>query len=357
MYNLAQELSNFHSITIVSPVKFHTILRKKKFYGYENCKIFRPTYLSFSNWNIMGLDFAKISFRALRFAVKRVLNSKIDRPDLIYTHFFINALTVDDYAERNNIPLIVASGESNYNPLLGFGKSRLNKLVNRIERTIAVSEINRKFSLDLGIREENIVLVPNAVDTNVFFPMDKIKCKRNLGFSSTNFVVGFIGHFIPRKGLLRLIKALDLIQDCSIRLVCIGEGDYFEDRSYIKFIPPMANSLLPNIINSFDIFVLPTLSEGHCNAIEEVKACGVPVISSKGTSVENQIDESNGILVDPENSIEISIAIRSLLSDKNKRERMRDNLIRQRVGNPLVLRAKAISNIFDQTLKEYDLQN
>ena len=70
-------------------------------------------------------------------------------------------------------------------------------------------------------------------------------------------------------------------------------------------LPPMPNSKLNDIYNAFDVFVLPTLSEGHCNVIEEAKACGVPIISSKGTSVENQINEQTGLLVDPLNISEI----------------------------------------------------
>lgn len=71
----------------------------------------------------------------------------------------------------------------------------------------------------------------------------------------------------------------------------------------------MPSHRLVEIFNAFDVFVLPTLHEGHCNVIEEAMACGIPVLSSKGTSVEEQIKDGKGILVDPRNIDEIASSI------------------------------------------------
>ena len=78
----------------------------------------------------------------------------------------------------------------------------------------------------------------------------------------------------------------------------------------------MPNSSLPEIFNAFDVFFLPTLHEGHCNAIEEATACGDLVISSKGTSVELQINKQEGVLVNSQNIEEISNAIFELKNNK-----------------------------------------
>ena len=93
------------------------------------------------------------------------------------------------------------------------------------------------------------------------------------------------------------------------------------------------------------MFVLPTLYEGHCNAIEEAKACGIPVISSKGTSVEAQIDPSIGVLIDPLNIEEIAVTIKRLKNDEASRIKMTKNLIAKKGENSIERRAQRISNL------------
>lgn len=352
VFNLAQELTKFHQVTVISPMKFHDFFKKKKYYGEEACSIFRPIYISFGNIKILGIDFSKISFRNQRNAVLKVLNSRKNSFDLVYTHFFLNALTVDEFTEIHNIPLVVATGESNYEHLLYFKRNRLNEIAKRISKVIAVSNRNKKFAEELGIPKAKISLIPNAVDFDVFFPMDKGLCKKLLGYSKNEIVIGFIGHFIKRKGLRRLIYAIDLLGRKDVKLICVGEGDDFEERPYLRHISPLANKKLTPIINAFDIFVLPTLSEGHCNVIEEVKACCIPIISSKGTTVEQQIDNKIGRLVNPNDINEISSAIEELISDQKKLKGIYNVLIERRIGNPFEARVQKINKLLNQTLSK-----
>jgi teichuronic acid biosynthesis glycosyltransferase TuaC len=352
VFNLAQALSKFHHVTVISPLKFHEYFKKKKYYGEEACSVFRPIYFSFGNKRVLGIDFSKISFLNQKNSVLRFLNSRNTSFDLIYTHFFLNALTVDEFAQIHKIPLVVATGESNYDHLLNFGKRRLNEFVKRISKVIAVSYKNKVFVEELGIQKHKIAVIPNAVDFEVFFPMDKELCKESLGYSKNDIIIGFIGHFIKRKGLKRLIKAIDLLGRDDIKLICVGEGDDFEERPYLRHFAPLANKKLTPIINAFDIFVLPTLSEGHCNVIEEVKACCVPVISSKGTTVEQQIDNEIGRLVNPNDINEISRALEELISERNKLDEFYKVLMERRKGNPFEMRINKINKLLYQTLSE-----
>src|SRR6185437_14266559 len=54
-----------------------------------------------------------------------------------------------------------------------------------------------------------IEVVPNAVDTQLFQPLDKGKCRESVGF--TGFVVGYFGRLVEEKGIADLIDAL---KDC-----------------------------------------------------------------------------------------------------------------------------------------------
>lgn len=57
------------------------------------------------------------------------------------------------------------------------------------------------------------VLPQLGVDETLFKPNPKPELAANLGISENDFVVGFVGRFVPEKGLLTLLKALVSIKD------------------------------------------------------------------------------------------------------------------------------------------------
>ena len=98
--------------------------------------------------------------------------------------------------------------------------------------------------------------------------------------------------------------------------------------------------------------MLPTLSEGHCNVIEEAKACCIPVISSLHTTVETQIKHGfNGFLVDPTNIYEIKKHIKKLKNNNKLRDKMVKNLQSQRGGYSIKSRASIINEIINNHIK------
>ena len=190
-----------------------------------------------------------------------------------------------------------------------------------------------------------MTVIPNAVDYSLFKPLDKSIAKEKLRISKRKFTVGFVGHFIHRKGPNRVIEAIEKLQDDEIRLICVGGKGKLKANGFTTIIGPVPNYQLPEVYNAFDVFVLPALQEGNCNVIKKAKACCIPVISSKGTSVEDQIDESIGILVDPLKIEDIARAISKLKEDKELRKAMVDDLIRKRGTNSITNRASIINEI------------
>lgn len=356
VYNLMQLLADKHNIDIIAPFKFHYFIKKnKESYGKEKCKVTRPGYLSLSQKNILGLNTGNLSIKSYNKSVLGVLKKKKIIPDLIYAHFLSNAFAALEYVKEHNIPLIIASGESTYKSWKNYSFDLRNQLIESVSHIICVSNENYHQLIDLGFDENKMTIIPNAVDYNKFAPLNRNECKIQIGANTEKFSVGFIGHFIERKGPNRIIQAIQDLNDEEIELICVGDSaDKLIHNSFTKVINSVPNYKLPIIYNSFDVFVLPTLHEGHCNVIEEAKAVGIPIISSKGTSVEEQINESVGILVDPLNINEIAQAIAYLKNDSSLRVVMKDNLIRLRGSNSLEERAEKINNII---VKLYNTNN
>lgn len=351
VYNLMQKIATSNDITVLAPRKIHTLFNKKiGNYGVEKCTVLRPSYFSFSNKKLAGIDLNKISRWAYSRAINRALN-QTSKPDIIYCHFLLNAIPIIGFANANNIPIVVASGESSYsfwNRLPSFIQKNLR---DNIDHFICVSNRNRDELSKIGFDEKIMDVIPNAVDYDLFKPIEKKNCRWQLDLPQDKFIVGFIGHFIHRKGPNRIIEAIKSIGDKSIHLVCVGNKGELLENDFTTEMAPVANGDLPIIYNSFDLFVLPTLSEGHCNVIEEAKACGVPIISSKGTSVEGQIDDEIGCLIDPLNIDELAEAINKLKNNDKVMMGMRQKLIERRGTNSLDERARKVTIVLKEQVE------
>ena len=352
VYNLMQEMAQEHQITIISPLKLHDVNKKKHAsYGQEACEVKRPIFLSLSNKKIGFINTGKLSDYFYTKAVQKSINVLEQKPDIIYAHFIANALPVLDYAKKYNIPIVVASGESTYTSFEKRSANIRKKLIDSIAHIVCVSNENKEQLINLGFSQGKITVIPNAVNYEMFKPMEKDCCKAKLGIDSDKFTVGFIGHFIHRKGPNRIIEAIEKLNDKNIQLVCVGSKGELTENDFTTILSPVPNDQLPEIYNAFDVFVLPTLHEGSCNVIEEAKACCLPLISSKGTSVEEQvIHNKTGLLINPLDIEEIAKSINRMKNDLDFRMSLIENL-KDKIGeNSLGNRAKKIKNLFLKVL-------
>ena len=82
------------------------------------------------------------------------------------------------------------------------------------------------------------------------------------------------------------------------------------------------NSDMPRLLNSSEVFVLPSNYEGSPKALLEAMACGLPVIGTDVPGIREVIQHGvNGLLCEP-NEYHIASAIVNLLSDLEVRRRL-----------------------------------
>ena len=86
---------------------------------------------------------------------------------------------------------------------------------------------------------------------------------------------------------------------------------------------------MPALLSACDVFVLPTLIEGSCNALVEAMACGLPIVSSTGEFNDDVLDESMSIRIDPLDVAAIRAAIVRLRDDPALRARMAAEALRR----------------------------
>ncbi|MCO5723329.1 glycosyltransferase family 4 protein [Robiginitalea marina] len=327
VYKLVQEFAKLgHEISVISPTKIGLSKgnQKKSTYGTELCEVYRPKYFSASAKRIGNFNTYKYSQRGQVLAVKRTVRKKNIEFDVVYAHFITNAIIAVEALSEYNKPIFGAIGESNIDASVAFFNSNyFKRIISNVQGFIAVSAKLRDKLASFGVAAEKILLKPNAVNLDIYYPRDKIEMRNKFGFPKNKKILIFVGRLIEHKGPLRLLEAVRNLTD--INLIFVGSGSQNPIGDNIVFKGEVHSEVVPELLSSADLFVLPTSKEGSCNAIVEAMACGLPIISSDIPEVRDQCDDSFSILIDPFNISALRSSITEILSDPQTLSAMSQN--------------------------------
>lgn len=303
--------------------------------------VIRPPYPSLSKIRIGGV---RLTDKLHAWAVKRGLRKLPFKPDVVYGHFWPSAFEGYDYSKRNIIPLFVASGESTIADTFTFSQS-VKPFCDYVKGVICVSSKNREESISMGLATpDKCIVIPNATNSSVFVKMDKEECRNTLNISMEEFVVAFVGWFNNRKGVLRVSEAIKSLKDGGVKSIFIGSGELEPNCAGILFKGSVAHEDLPLYLNAADVFVLPTLQEGCCNAIVEALSCGLPIISSNRAFNWDILDDTNSIMVDPEDVGQIASAIEKIKKDSILRKQLVEGALEKAKDLSISSRAEIIES-------------
>lgn len=279
--------------------------------------IHQPKVISVSNVRLFGWSLSSLIAKQAIFKTFKKVSPKTD---ILYAHFWHSGVIAGEIANKFDIPLVVATGESKIWVKRLYPEKVIHNNLRKLVGLISVSTKNLNESRQLGLCDDvpNIIL-PNAIETSKFFPRDKWKMRQKYGFPQKAFIISFVGAFIERKGPLRLQEAVKRLGDSSIKVIYIGDGPQKPHGDEVLHAGRVPHDVVPEYLACSDIFVLPTLAEGCSNAIVEAMACGLPVVSSDREYNYDILDRANSILVEPESITEISNAIYLLRNDNNLR--------------------------------------
>lgn len=285
--------------------------------------IYQPKYFSIPKLRFKGYKFSVLCCMD---AIKRAYKELREKPDCIYAHFWDSALNACAIKEAAEVPIVVACGEETIWAKSLYPEAYIDAVIKKIKGVICVSTANYNKCLNGGFLEHNphTQIIINAYDKKYFYHIDKIVARKELGFAEEDKIVAFVGTFNDRKGVKRLVEAIDSLDD--IKLVLIGKGEKIENDN-VLFCGSLPHDRIVTYLNAADIFVLPTKSEGCCNAIVEAVGCGLPIVSSDLDFNEDILDKSYSIKIDPENIDMIRKAIEDLFSDRKTLNSMSQNAL------------------------------
>lgn len=204
-----------------------------------------------------------------------------------------------------------------------FGEFLL-KRITLADRLVTVCSQSTEEAHQAGFSSRQVVQIPNGVDINYFKVLTPVSGLRT---------ITFIGRLDHLKGVYVLIEALRKLKDDGVdaHLNVIGDGpdrDKLQNLSRdvglndsISFCGAV-EEIIP-YLQKAALFVLPSLSEGLSNVLLEAMACGLPIVATRvGGNIDLIRDGENGILVEPENSKQLSEAIKKVLQDKDLAQKL-----------------------------------
>lgn len=310
------------NVSVIAPQSISKIIFRKiskiPYYRIEKTSkgnyidIYSPYIISLGNIGNKGLLKHFNSFWFSYGVCNVFWKNKIEKPDVLYGHFWHSAYAVYPVAKKYNIPLFVASGEAKIELHEKYSNKHLLNFINYVKGVICVSTKNKNESVQLKLTTPNkCIVIPNAVDKSLFYRLDKAVIRKELGIKKEDFVVAFVGGFIYRKGANRIAEAIKRLDDSSIKSIFIGKlldsnVKYLPECNGIIYRGPIEHNKIAKYLNAADVFVMPTLHEGCCNANLEAMACGLPIISSDRDFNYDILAPSYSFLIDPLNIDEIA---------------------------------------------------
>ncbi len=200
-------------------------------------------------------------------------------------------------------PLIARTGYTQSIFLKRSGKNRLilwlSSLVESIvyrfcDIAIVASYQDKKYLLDkYRLMNDKITVVPNYIDITKFHPLDSKKYVDRLIF---------VGRLNKQKNLFGLI---DAVSKANVILDIFGDGELkeklklyaIENSVTVNFMGIVPNSELPQTLNHYRYFIIPSFYEGMPKALLEAMACGLVCIGTDVPGINEVIDDNiNGFL-------------------------------------------------------------
>jgi glycosyltransferase involved in cell wall biosynthesis len=308
----------------------------------DGVKIWRlPVYYEFTTNN------GYVVLKGLQQVLEKI------KPDVVHVHgiISINSILAATYKHKFRYHLVC----DNHTSFLNFyqvGEGVVKKaakaaaykifsaflgfyVVPKVDKIVAIGEEEKIFLQWLfGKQADNFPIIHLGADHRKF----TIDCKartnyrESLHFRTEDLVFGHAGKIQQSKGIEIFLRALSPIKDEQKRFKLLLVGSIEEQykqhllnlandlhfKDLIYFHPFATREELPNLLNAMDIAVWP--DDITITAIEAM-AVGLPIITCRSLYTQSIIGKySAGLLVKRNEINELTLAIKSLVEDTEKRK-------------------------------------
>jgi len=215
----------------------------------------------------------------------------------------------------------------------------LYRQLSRLTQFVAVSsDISEFLHTTIGVTSNRITIIPNGIALEKFSHnvITRARLRQQLGITDQEVLVGAVGNLYPVKGHIYLIRAAAKVisQYPNVKFVVAGRGG--EETTLQTEINNLGleNSFkilgfredIHELLQAFDIFAMPSLSEGLPLSILEAMASHCVVLASRTGGIPELItSDAVGLLTPPKDSAALAAAIERLIENPAERALIAEN--------------------------------
>ncbi len=218
--------------------------------------------------------------------------------DVIHVHSSLTSYVALAVAKKCGIKIRIAHAHNAVKSVVGL-KAKINRVVGNVlikryaTKRLACSIDAAIYTFgDKSINESNVRILPNAIDPMKYAFSEEASTKKReeLCISPETFVFGTVGRMTVEKNQMFLVDVLRevirLVPDTKLLLV--GDGNLRREiENSVKEADLVADVIftgqrtdVPDLLNVYDVFVLPSHYEGFPVAGVEAGANGLPIVLS-----------------------------------------------------------------------------
>jgi glycosyltransferase involved in cell wall biosynthesis len=170
-------------------------------------------------------------------------------------------------------------------------KNFLRWIYHHIDIALFVGSNNKDYFQRAGLKEEQLVFAPHAVDNCRFSERSsRLHLRSKLQIKTQDLLVLYAGKITVKKGVQLLIEAFIAAGLPGVQLLICGAGKLkaklikrYGNQKNLHFLPFQNQQQMPELYHSCDLFCLPSDSESWGLSINEAMAAGKPILCSDRT--------------------------------------------------------------------------
>lgn len=219
--------------------------------------------------------------------------------------------------------------------LIDHYNKKFFSLIKKADHIITGSNFTKQEIIDyMQIPQDKISVIYHGVNHKLYkpYPQNELQDTKAKFDLPKKFLL-FVGSIEPRKNLLTLLKAYNLLtneEKGELPLILVGfKGwknreimqEIEKNKEYIRYLGYVTDNQLAHIYNLATVFIYPSLYEGFGLPPLEAMACGTPVIVSSVASLPEVCGDA-AIYIEPTDHIDIKNKILVIAKDEKLREEL-----------------------------------
>jgi glycosyltransferase involved in cell wall biosynthesis len=209
----------------------------------------------------------------------------------------------------------------------GFIQRVITGILSRFftDSIIAISRAVKISLMETGIPADMIKIIYNGIDLSGFNSIEP-RLKREFGLTGSP-VIGIVSRLVPEKGYEYALKAMPIVlkKFPGALMVIVGDGPLrkaledlcrsLEISGHVDFLG--YQDRVEGLTADFDVFLLPSISEGLGLSLLEAMALGKPVVATEVGGIPEVVKSGvNGLLVPPGDDRALAEATIKILSSR-----------------------------------------